>query len=322
MRILFVTSTRIGDAVLTSGLLHHLVTAHPGAAVTVACGPPAAPLFEVVPGLERLIVMAKKPYNGHWFRLWAQTAVRYWDKVVDTRGSPVTALIPHRWRRSWRSVKTPEHRVTQLSRLIGLDVPAAPYLHVHPRHAETAARLIPDGGPVLALGPTANWRGKEWPIDRFLALARRLTAPQGPLPGGRIAVVGGPNERPAAQPLLDALAGPGLIDLMNTELMTAYACLCRASAYIGNDSGLMHMAAASGTPTLGLFGPSPDIHYAPFGPACAVVRTPESYAELMPPGFDVNISHTLMGNLTIDAVEDAARALIARAVTRAGPVAS
>lgn len=323
MRILFVTSTRIGDAVLTSGLLHHLVTAHPGAAVTVACGPPAAPLFEAVPGLERLIVMAKKPYAGHWMRLWALTAGRFWDKVVDTRGSPITALIPHGWRRSWHSVKTPEHRVMQFSRLIGLDSPAAPYLYVHPRHGEAAAKLVPDDGPVLALGPTANWRGKEWPIDRFIELSRRLTAPLGPLPGARIAVFGAANERAAAEPLLQALAGPRLIDLAGrTELMTAFACLRRARVYIGNDSGLMHMAAASGTPTLGLFGPSPEIHYAPYGPNCAVVRTPESFAELMPPGFDVNISHTLMGNLTIDAVEAAARALIARTAARAGPVAS
>jgi ADP-heptose:LPS heptosyltransferase len=322
MRILFVTSTRIGDAVLTSGLLHSLVTAHPGAAVTVACGPPAAPLFEAVPGLDRLIVMAKKPCAGHWFRLWAQVAGRYWDKIVDLRGSPVTALVPHGWRRSWRSGRTLEHRVVQVSRLIGLDTPAAPFLYVHPRHTEAAAKLIPGGGPVLALGPTANWRGKEWPIDHFIALCRRLTAPQGALAGARIAVIGAPNERAAAAPLLDAFRGPGLIDLMDTELMTACACLSRARVYIGNDSGLMHMAAASGTPTLGLFGPSPDIHYAPYGPACAVVRTPESYAELMPPGFDVNISHTLMGNLTIDTVEGAARALIVRTATRAGPVAS
>ena len=114
-----------------------------------------------------------------------------------------------------------------------------------------------------------------------------------------------------------ALAGPSLIDLAGrTELMTAFACLERARLYIGNDSGLMHMAAASGAPTLGLFGPSPDLHYAPYGPDCAVARTPESYEELMPPGFDVNITHTLMGNLAIDTVEQAARALIVRTVAR------
>lgn len=318
MRILFVTSTRIGDAVLTSGVLRHMVDAHPGAAVTVACGPPAAPLFEAVPGLERLIVMPKKRLAGHWFRLWGLTAATYFDKIVDMRGSPITAAIPHGWRRSWRSVRTPEHRVMHFSRLIGLDTPAAPFLYVHPRHTAAAATLLPPGGPILALGPTANWRGKEWPVERFIDLARRLTGPGGPLAGARIAVFGAPNERPAAEPLLAALAGPGLIDLAGkTELMTAFACLARARIYIGNDSGLMHMAAASGAPTLGLFGPSPEIHYAPYGPDCAYVRTPESYAELIPPGFDVNIRHTLMGNLSVDKVETAARDLLARTRAKA-----
>lgn len=313
MRILFVTSTRIGDAVLTSGVLRHLVDAHPGAAITVACGPPAAPLFEAVPGLERLIVMAKKPWAGHWLRLWGETVTSYWDKIVDMRGSPMTALVPHGWRRSWRSIRTPEHRVMHFSRLIGLESPAAPHLYVHPRHTAAAAMLIPDGAPVLALGPTANWRGKEWPIERFIELARRLTASGAPLAGAPIAVFGAPGERAAAEPLLAAFAGPGLIDLAGrTELMTAFACLARARVYIGNDSGLMHMAAASGVATLGLFGPSPEIHYAPFGPDCAYVRTPESYRELMPPGFDVNITHTLMGNLSVDTVEAAALKLIAR----------
>lgn len=318
MRILFVTSTRIGDAVLTSGLLRHLVDAHPGARITVVCGPPAAPLFEAVPGLERIIVLAKKRYSGHWLRLWRETVTTYWDKIVDLRGSPVTALVPHGWRRAWRSARTPEHRVVHFSRVIGLDAPAAPYLYLHPRHVEAAARLIPDGGPVLALGPTANWPGKEWPIERFIELARRLTAPGAPLADARIAVIGAPNERKAAAPLLAAFAGPRLIDLMDTALMPAFACLKRARLYVGNDSGLMHMAAASGAPTLGLFGPSPEIHYAPFGPDCAFVRTPESFAELMPPGFDVNITHTLMGNLAVDTVEAAARALLARTQNRAG----
>lgn len=313
MRILFVTSTRIGDAVLSSGLLHHLVTAHPGAAVTVACGPPAAPLFEAVPGLERVIVMAKRRFSGHWLDFWRETVTRFWDQVVDLRGSPVTALIPHGARRSWRPMRAPAHRVVQLGRFLGLDGPAAPHLYVAPRHEDAARRLLPDGAPILALGPTANWPGKEWPVDRFTELARRLTAPGAPLHGARVAVFGGPAERAAAKPLLEALAGPRLFDDVGThELMTSFACLKRARLYIGNDSGLMHMAAAAGVPVLGLFGPTDEVAYAPWGPHCAYLRTPESFKELVPPGFDFNIRHTLMGSLGVDEVERAARDLLAR----------
>ena len=42
---------------------------------------------------------------------------------------------------------------------------------------------MPPGGPVLAIGPAANWRGKQWRGERFAELARRLTAPGGPLAG-------------------------------------------------------------------------------------------------------------------------------------------
>ena len=57
------------------------------------------------------------------------------------------------------------------------------------------------------------------------------------------------------------------IDLIGrTDLLTASAILRRATLFIGNDTGLMHIAAASGVPTLGLFGPSPIDQYAPWGP--------------------------------------------------------
>ena len=67
-------------------------------------------------------------------------------------------------------------------------------------------------------------------------------------------------ERDAARPLLDAVPPGRLVDLVGTiDLPTAHACLGRCAFYLGNDSGLMHIAAASGTPTLGLFGPSSEI---------------------------------------------------------------
>ncbi len=67
-----------------------------------------------------------------------------------------------------------------------------------------------------------------------------------------------------AQPVLDAL--PGAVDLVGAlSLPEAAACLARCSLFVGNDSGLMHLAAAAGAPTLGLFGPTPPSEYAPRG---------------------------------------------------------
>src|SRR5260221_4918083 len=65
MRVLFITATRIGDAVLSTGLLSHLVERHPAARFTIAAGPAAAPLFEAVPRLEPLLLVAKPRPSLH-----------------------------------------------------------------------------------------------------------------------------------------------------------------------------------------------------------------------------------------------------------------
>ena len=95
--------------------------------------------------------------------------------------------------------------------------------------------------------------------------------------------------------------------------MEAAAALERASLFVGNDSGPMHLAAAAGAPTLGLFGPSRDEVYAPWGDAAAVVRTPESCDALRArPDYDRRAGGSLMGSLEVDAVAEAAEALLRR----------
>ena len=72
-----------------------------------------------------------------------------------------------------------------------------------------------------------------------------------------------------ARPVLAGL--PGAVDLGGRlTLPEASACLARCALFVGNDSGLMHLAAAIGTPTLGLFGPTPAREYAPAGRRTAV----------------------------------------------------
>jgi ADP-heptose:LPS heptosyltransferase len=314
MRLLFITSNRIGDAVLSSGLLSHLIDHGRSPRVTIACGPLAAPLFEATPGLERLIALEKRRLGGHWLGLWPAVVTTWWDTVVDLRSAALVYLVPARRRIAFRPAPGPTHRVEQIARAAGLATPPQPRLWTAPRHEAEAAQLAAEGAPILALGPTANWRGKEWPVARFAALAARLSGPRGVLAGARIAVLGGAGEGAAAAPLLAALPAERRLDLIGRlELLTCYAFLRRCALFIGNDSGLMHLAAAAGTPTLGLFGPSRDAHYAPYGPRTAVVRTPESFEALVGrPGYDHRTTGTLMESLTVEAVEAAALALWAR----------
>ena len=310
MRILFVTATRIGDAVLSTGLLSHLLARYPGAPLSIAAGPAAAPLFEAVPGLAQLFVMRKRRVGLHWLRLYGAVLGRRWDLVVDLRGSALAWLLRARERKAMAKGDPAEHRVRQLARLFDLDPPPDPKLWTAPRHEAAALALVPPGRPFLAVGPAANWRGKEWRAGRFAELARRLTAGAGPLAGARVAIMAAAHERAQAAPLLAALPERQAIDLVGrTDLLTAAADLRRAALFIGNDTGLMHIAAAAGAPTLGLFGPSPVEQYAPWGPSADFVRCAQPREALFPPGFDHRTTGTLMDGLSVEAAEAAARRL-------------
>jgi heptosyltransferase III len=318
MHILFVTATRIGDAVLSTGLLSHLIERCSGARLTIAAGPVAAPLFEAVPGLERLLVVQKRRWALHWPTLYGHVAGRRWDLVVDLRGSALAWLLRARERRVMAKGDAAEHRVRQLARLFALDPPPSPRLWTPPRHERAAEALVPPGGPVLAIGPAANWRGKQWRAERFAELALRLTTANGPLPGARIAVLAAAHERIQAEPVIAAVPRERAIDLVGrTELLTAAAVLRRCALFLGNDTGLMHIAAASGVPTLGLFGPSPVEQYAPWGRCTDYVCTELPRSAMFPPGFDHRTTDTLMDSLSVDAAEAGARRLWARALSLA-----
>jgi heptosyltransferase-3 len=275
MRILFVTSNRVGDAVLSTGLLDHLIRRHPDARITVVCGRVAEQLFARMPNRAATIVLDKRPYGMHWLPLWGRVATTFWDLVVDIRGSALSWMVPTRRRAVWR--RRPGPKIAELAAVLGLDPPPLPVVWTAPADRARAQALLP-AAPIVALGPTANWAPKTWPADRFAALFAALRA--GPLPGAVPAVFAGPGEaeRAMAAPLLAAL--PGVIDLAGClSLPEAAACLARAALYIGNDSGLMHLAAAAGAPTLGLFGPTPMTDYAPVGRSTAAVAAPSGRME-------------------------------------------
>lgn len=321
MRLLFVTSNRLGDAVLSTGLLGHLLDRHPDARVTVVSGPAPSALFNAVPGLERQIVLRKKPMHRHWFSLWAQLVATRWDVAVDLRRSALLPMLVAGQKLVVPKTTGMLHRVALLGETIGRrDTPPAPRLWMTDTDVETAKTILrTESGPVLAIGPTANWPGKVWPADRFVAVAEKLTGPKGPLPNARIAVFGAPGEENQAGKVMKALPPDRTIDLVGrVPLPVVGACLEKCALYIGNDSGLMHMAAAAGAPTLGLFGPSHTSLYAPWGNHTLALRTPEAYDELVGgPGYNRHTVGSLMTGLKAETVIGAAETLLHASATRA-----
>ncbi|MBT3990832.1 MAG: glycosyltransferase family 9 protein [Rhodospirillaceae bacterium] len=310
MKVLFVTSTRIGDAILSTGLLEHLRAEHPDLEVTIACGPAAAPLFEALPGLRRIIVLDKMVFSLHWLRLWVLTVTTFWDLIIDLRNAPVTYILGRKKRRGMPRDDSESRQVERIARILDLPEIVPPKLWTSEREDNLAKFYLPEGGPILAIGPTANWQAKTWRPEYFTELIERLTASDGILPGARVVLLGRDDERPMALRLIDSIPGGRLIDLVGKlDLLTAYACLARSAFYIGNDSGLMHLAAASGVPTLGLFGPTKEELYAPWGENATIVRTTLSIDEIFPENFDHRTSDSLMDTLTVDMAEEGARSL-------------
>lgn len=313
--ILFITATRIGDAVLSSGLIKRLHDEIPNARFTIVAGPAAAPLFAEVPNLDRVIVMEKARSGGHWFELWRATRKRRWGLVVDLRGSGLARFLNTRRRAIHKKVADPGHKVLEAARILKIDdEPAAPYLFTSPDTEAYAAELTAGEGPILALAPAANWVGKTWPVERFSQAAMRLLRGEGPLKGGRLMVVGGPGDAPLARALRDVRAS-GIIDLTGKDLLTCYAALKHARLFIGNDSGAMHLAAAAGVPTLGLFGPSDERLYAPWGANARVVRGPREFEQIRAadPGLDQQVCH--MMDLPVEKVVGAANELLSATET-------
>jgi ADP-heptose:LPS heptosyltransferase len=281
--ILFITASRVGDAVLTSGLVAKLVEEAPHARFTIVGSALTTPLFRDTPGLEKLIALEKQPMAGHWIKLWRQVRGRRWGVVVDLRGSALARVLTARRRAVHRPLPAgvePVHKVVEAARVLRLgDDPPAPHLFTSAETEAEADRLLAGGsGPILALAPAANWVGKTWPAERFAVVAAQLLAKTGPMPDGRLLLLGGPADRFAAEAVRRVIPRARLVDTVGrVDLLTAYALLKRVRLFIGNDSGLMHLAAAAGAPTLGLFGPSDERLYAPWGPKARVLRGPRDF---------------------------------------------
>jgi heptosyltransferase-2 len=275
----------IGDTLLAGVVARALRTRF--AAVDVVVLPEHADLAAHVPSIERTIALG------------APLPARY-DAAVVTWATLRTALLP--WlaripvrvgqaRRLYSPVFT--HRVvvrselgdraahwTQIlldyARAIGCDVhDATPQFAVRDDERAAADALLgvhDVRGPYHVLHPTRGLSAQRarWPIAGFVALARRLVARDG-VP---VLLTGAREDEPIVHAIADG-AGSGVTSLAGATSIGVFAALAeRARAVVAMDSGPMHVAAAAGAPTVGIFAlqsDEPD-RWAPKGRRVAVVR--------------------------------------------------
>ncbi len=124
---------------------------------------------------------------------------------------------------------------------------------------------------LVAINPGAGRPEKQWPVAHFRTLAERLVTEA----GARVLLVWGPDEAHMARQIGLGLPGGSALMAPPTDLGELTALLARSRLMIANDTGPLHLAAALGTPALGLFGPTRADRNGPFGPRCRGLESPD-----------------------------------------------
>jgi ADP-heptose:LPS heptosyltransferase len=306
--ILFIAPAGAADAVAASGLIKRLAEEIPGARYTIVGTPRSAPLFAEVPELASLITVRSLTKLS----IWPKVKARKWGLVADAAGCGVSSFLRRQRRAEFKAAALPENRVITYARMLDLaDTPPPPFLFTAPERETQADEALAGDGPILGVGPGAEWIGRLWPSERYGQVAAKLLLGDGPMAGGRIVAFGAEADREAMLTAKFPLPRNRIIlRPYEQDALTDYAWLKRVRLYIGGDNIWTYLAAAAGAPTLALFGPSDDAVAGPFGPQARVVRGPRPFEAFrnLDPNFDQQISH--MHDLPAETVLFAARSLL------------
>ena len=290
--ILIVPYMWIGDFVRGHTVVRVLKERWPNRPVDLLTTSLCAPLVDYMPGVRSGIV---------WDLPRSRLAVaRQWGlaSLLRSRGYQTALILP----RTWKSAIAPA--LAGIPERVGF-VGEARFGLVNklrwgekalPRFVDkNAALALPDGAPLppewpvpqllvsndevgrwrqanglgtataVALAPGSVGASKRW---TYYGEAARLLAER----GLDVWVVGGPGETAMAQEIASA-GGPRVRDLTGTALRNGILAMAAARVAISNDSGLMHIAAGLGTPTIGIFGPTSPYLWAPLNGLAATVQT-------------------------------------------------
>jgi lipopolysaccharide heptosyltransferase I len=303
-RVLIVRLSAVGDVLHALPAAAALRRALPEATIDWVVEDRAAALLEGHPLLDRVLVFPRRRWRAALARPWrwpglladvvafvARLLARRYDAALDLQGnlkSGVVALLSGAPRRvgfasdgaregnglfvnQRVAPRGARHRVERnlaaASALVGVPLAHAPFPIVVPaaEAARADAALRGRGlerGRYAVLHPGTSGFGafKRWPAERFARLADRL----GEDAGLAVALTFGPGEEPLAEAVRAAARGD--VVPVPTESLLALAHVIRgARVFVSADTGPLHVAAAVGTPVLGLFGPKDAAVYGPYG---------------------------------------------------------
>ncbi len=277
MKILFISYTNIGDVVMSTALLNRVLADYPDAKVDVIVGGLGAELFANLPQLGRILTIKKRKHHRHYLDLRRELAHEHYDILIDLRTPFFKFFVNHD-----RSITFPKRlqakyaaKVEQLGSLWPSARKLEQKVWIEPRVMEVVQeKATKIKRPLVVVGPTANWAGKQWPQKNFKELIEKLSQHDA-YKNATFLLLGAPNERKDIEDLIATVPAAQSLDLVGkTTISESYAWLKMADVFVGHDSGLSHLAAAAGTPSITLFGPMNDKIYAPWSDVNHVVVPP------------------------------------------------
>ena len=304
-KVLVISSNRLGDCILSSGLNSFFKKKIKGVKVFFVCGPVPGEFFKLCKNIDKLIILRKKKFSLHWFYLWKLIFFNYWDYVIDLRGTLISFFLFAKKRKVY-SIRSDLHKVEEISRFFpGHNL--SPNISLNKMKIKNKNFLnkinkFTSNKKLIIVAPSANWIGKTWPIKNFCLLLKKLIKDKN-FKNSYFIIVGPDNEKRFIEDLLKLRNLP-IFDLVGkTGLEEIFLIMKKSKLFIGNDSGLMHLSALANIPTVGLFGPSDSNRYHPWGKKTLAIKSPKSPDELMGyKEFNPKKVNSLMDDLTVNHV--------------------
>lgn len=308
-RILFITYVHLGDAILNTSILQHFIKKYPQSKITVIGGKSALPIYESYNNVVETIPIIKRKYGMHWLELWFKNLFARWDIVVDCRHSFISLFLfaGKRYYKMSKYVKKTHHFSDRMRYFLNCKNIHYPHVHIHDRYFDKLHTILQDykNKKFITVAPTTNWLPKTWPIDNFILLLKKIKHnPR--FSNIKFLITAAPNEFECCVPLLNAL-GDDAISIIHEKIMITAAALKTSKMFIGNDSGLMHLASATNTPILALFGATPVNIYSPFVKNKNLIIKAPSYCSEQQDTLlkrKKNFSRNLMASLKVADVYD------------------
>ena len=298
MNILVISSNLIGDSILSTGIIKYFIGKNPNSRLTIIVGPSAAQVYKNFPNVNKLIIINKEKYSLHWLKIWKKCIFFKWDMIIDFRSSLISYFLFRKKSYIYFKYSNDIHQIQQLTKFFNLEQIAYPIIYNNENEENIVKKKLLFNKKYIIIAPGGNWFPKIWPTENYNKLSQILLNDH---KDAFIILVGSKNEKERFKKnLIKNVDEKRIIDIMGENISQTYSFIKRSNLFIGNDSGLMHLSAASNIPTIGLFGPTNDKLYAPFGDKCFVIRTKENYQDFNNIKIDKNKSY--MHSIKVDDV--------------------